>query len=386
MNYYNGRLRGYLDGHNVDFQALRNAHDIVTTHEDIPDSVNVNTASISAASEDPTSSMPKKGNGHARLTYLDASNAVCTKNQVYDFPYTGTETVYSVPCTGNYKMEVWGGQGGGNDVVSGGHSRAGAGGYSGGEITLQKGEILYINVGGRGNVGARAAGGYNGGGNTGSAGGSGGTGAGGGATHIATMSGLLSTLEENKDSVIIVAGGGGGADDVGNGDNGTGGSAGGYIGGAAYINGSRVSRNRYIASTANDGGCGQGGTQTEGFAFGQGESVTSNTDAGAAGGGWYGGYVTNHNSGGGGGGSGYIGNPRLSNKQMVGYEVPVQPGRWVINYLKEKDAFLEVKGHTYNNLPDAIAALGDDETGTITMIGDGLNSEETIFPSGKTII
>ena len=95
------------------------------------------------------------------------------------------------------------------------------GGYSVGYKEFNKNDILYVVCGGIGSTvrfglqwsgGDYGTGGYNGGGrlhlttgaNTGN------WQCGGGATHIATVSGLLSSLSNNRDKVLIVAGGGGG--------------------------------------------------------------------------------------------------------------------------------------------------------------------------------
>ena len=127
---------------------------------------------------------------------------------------------------------------------------------------------------------------------------------GGGATHIATKSGLLSTLSDSLDSILIVSGGGSGAYGYGsyfwNGN-----SGGGVIGG--YSNDSTSA-----------------GTQTSGFEFGQaGDSENksnwaSTTNRSGGGGGLYGGqsYWGEKGSG---GGSGYIGNEKLTNKAMYCY-------------------------------------------------------------------
>lgn len=247
----------------------------------------------------------------------------------YVFDYTGSEQRFIVPADGIYKLEVWGAQGGNNqytssyEVVTGGY-----GGYSKGSIFLSKGTVLSINVGGKGGdsiiISAGAAGGYNGGGSGGSPGSSsanysGGAGSGGGgATHIATTSGLLSTLSDNKDSVLIVAGGGGGATLFG-----IPGSGGGFQG---------VSSGSKSGNGGTVGGHSTGGTQTTGFAFGQGQdgrsaiqscSVDGCEGSGGSGGGWYGGtaYVKygSYTNDSGAGGSGYIGNKNLFNKSMYCY-------------------------------------------------------------------
>ena len=228
---------------------------------------------------------------------------VATPTKTVDFDYTGAEQTFTAPVSGTYKLETWGAQGG-----SGNNEPGGYGGYSEGIVTLMQDDSLFINVGSsdlrncldteRG----KCKGGYNGGGNSWYAnyekwGG------GGGATHIATKTGLLSTLENYKTNILIVSGGGGGhyIDDVS-------GNAGGYIGGSSS------ERIGFITAT--------GGTQTEGGGgsfpgtFGTGGGCDGNNCSGG-GGGFYGGGGTNAISGG--GGSGYIGNSLLTNKAMYCY-------------------------------------------------------------------
>lgn len=138
-----------------------------------------------------------------------------------EFDYTGGEQTFTADISGYYKLEVWGAQGGTGmaDAVS--KNIGGYGGYSTGEIYLNKGETIYINVGGKGedakNQQYGGTGGYNGGGNGGtdanysSSGGNEPGGAGGGATHISKTTGLLSTYTTGTlSNLIIVAGGGGG--------------------------------------------------------------------------------------------------------------------------------------------------------------------------------
>ena len=196
----------------------------------------------------------------------------------------------------NYRLEVWGAQGG--NCVNG--AIGGKGGYSIGYKSLSATQKIYLVVGSTGGVGQHSAGGtggYNGGGKGGDgfsyynyAGGGGG----GGASHIATLSGLLSALSSNKNSIIIVAGGGGGGCHTGL----TGFSGGGPSG-------------------TTDSRCSPA-TQTTGYAFGQGQAGRNGDHGsgggegnGGGGGGWYGGYVYQNNGiasdCAGGGGSGYIG-------------------------------------------------------------------------------
>lgn len=75
---------------------------------------------------------------------------------VADFSYTGEIQTFTAPMTGYYSVETWGAQGGnatdGTDTARGGY-----GAYAYGEVFLQQGDVLYVNVGGQN--------GYGGGGN-----------------------------------------------------------------------------------------------------------------------------------------------------------------------------------------------------------------------------
>lgn len=135
---------------------------------------------------------------------------------VANFNYTGAVQSFTIPLYGTSKLECWGAQGGPTSISA--SYTGGLGGYSYGNSFFSQDKNLYIYVGGAG-VGATdmyqsLAGGYNGGGNvTGDNTVNHYTGSGGGATHIASASGLLSTLSSNTSAVLIVAGGGGGARD-----------------------------------------------------------------------------------------------------------------------------------------------------------------------------
>ena len=222
---------------------------------------------------------------------------VATPTNVVEFDYTGTEQVFTAPVSGNYKIELWGAQGGNTKYDVGGY-----GGYSSGNVELKENDKIYINVGGQGtsnnNYGPvleLLPGGYNGGGDVAAyaeccsghmiA-------AGCGASHVALQSGLLSSLENNISDILMVSGGGSGGFkhylaeyDY------HAGSGGGYIG---------VKSNNYYKA----------GTQNSGYAFGQGGQPTDLARQ-SGGGGFYGGT--------GAGGSGYIGNPLLTDKAMYCY-------------------------------------------------------------------
>ena len=233
-----------------------------------------------------------------------------SKYQITEIDYTGTTEQIPIIKDGNYKIEVWGAEGG-TAVSSGRTSNGGYGGYSTGYIYLTSGTTLYVNVGGKGNADKTGSGnvnkgGYNGGGD--STQDSYGVGAsGGGSTSIAFASGLLSELTDNKSSIIIVAGGGGagGIETGGAKRTSHGGSGGGFIG----------------VSGSNTGGLavGTGGTQTSGSQFGRAGNSTG--WYGAPGGGYYGGF----GGCGMGGGSGYIGNSDLTSAVMYCYNCDESP-------------------------------------------------------------
>ena len=215
---------------------------------------------------------------------------------------------FTAPITGNYKLEVWGAQGG----IRPDADYSGEGGYSIGYKDLNTSNKLYICVGSQGssNSGnAGGTGGYNGGGN----GGDGfannsesyiGVGGGGGATHIAITSdrGELKNYKDYYQSELLLVAGGGGGRAANNSKCGVGG---GLNGGNAY--------------SANDVYTITGASQNTGYAFGQGQNGKSKTvfasrgaeGNGGGGGGFYGGYASQEQGEGsdcgGAGGSGYVG-------------------------------------------------------------------------------
>ena len=218
-----------------------------------------------------------------------------------DFSYTGSYQEYIAKDNGYYKLECWGAQGAGSHQ-DGELGYAGRGGYSVGQLYLEKDEKLYVYVGGQGNARNSAgtvAGGYNGGGygwkNTGGSRNPGASG--GGATDIRLKSGEWNN-QEGLLSRIIVAGGGGG----GGMDGETAGAGGGTSGGNGYAS---------------------GGTQTSGYKFGYGADATTSNGSDStyggpgAGGGWYGGKISSWR--GAGGGSGFVLNENTVANTPAGY-------------------------------------------------------------------
>lgn len=250
----------------------------------------------------------------------------------WDFAYNGTNGTngsiqnFTVSCTGTYKLEVWGAQGG-----SGYNSNSGTGGYGGysvGNTRLFQGNILYIGVGGQGLTGTSSGndytGGYNGGGTSHYwIDGTTYNGSGGGATHIALNENLgeLSYYNSARDKILIVAGGGGGGA-----SNATTHAKGGHGGGFKGTAGKQPPNN--------DGSYGLGGTQTAGgsyvlstratpnagtFGAGGNSSLTNASNAGGGSGGGAGFFGGGAGGvwGGAGGGSGYIANDNLTEKHMA---------------------------------------------------------------------
>ena len=246
-----------------------------------------------------------------------------TGDTVCNFDYTGGEQNFTVPVSGTYKLETWGAQGGSTYDYYGGY-----GGYSSGAISLTENDVAYINIGGAGQVsGEGISGGYNGGGSSNKNWGNpeiSRQGSGGGATHIAGMSGVLSSLENIKKHILIVSGGGGGANywpgySEAKAQYGYGGAGGGYKGSS----GTMACPGFDICHIVGGGGSQIfGGTSYEeatSAGFGLGGTGNATNVGGAGGGSGYYGGGGSHDNAGGGGGSGYIGNTLLTNKVMYCY-------------------------------------------------------------------
>lgn len=345
---YNAKMKAFDENGEISFESSRVLCDYSTSKwsiqlndlEKLPDTINI------------------------YFTALNASADSLAKSYTYDAntPYY----LYTAPVKGIYKLEVWGAQGGYSSTYGAG----GYGGYSAGEITLEKDEQVYVYVGSKPIhiSGKTTPGGYNGGGGSG---GSANTNeavcyGGGGATHMALREGLLSELENYKDDILIVSGGGGGglahATKLA-------GSAGGYIG----SNGTKGSNTRV----------GLGGTQTSGGkptgamaswvpagSFGKSSGIYD-TAGGGGGGGYYGG------SGGqgatGGGGSSYIGNSRLNNKKMFCYACveSTEIGTYTVNTISSNilnDKKNCADGHSAN--PISKCAKEGDGYAKITYVND----------------
>ena len=277
-----------------------------------------------------------KDTSNSNVVTIVKGESVTNSRQYKDtitYNYNGTDgtdgsvQTFTAPVTGNYDLQVWGASGGNS---SSGYL-GGNGGYSKGTISLNKDDVLYIYVGGKGLNGVSGntsqVGGYNGGGkSSGSSSISYGIGgSGGGATHIAKVDGLLSTLSASTSNILLVAGAGGGAADY----RGYIGGAGGGTTGTTGI-GYNASRQATAGSQTTGGAPGYNATTEMTGSFGKGGdaySVSSrHTFSGGGGAGFYGGGGGSGRSGtnssysrytsGGGGGSGYI-DTSLSNASTL---------------------------------------------------------------------
>ena len=251
-----------------------------------------------------------------------ASSSICTyvtqdecKSGTYVTQRTSTPYTFTAPEAGRYKLEAYGAEGGGGKGTGSGNSKGngGKGGYSVGQITLTKGQKLYVYPGCKG---SGPSGGQNGGGNgmCEAGGNSGYGGGGGGASHIAmtTNRGDLRKYSSNKGELLVVAGGGGGAGELG-----TGGKMGGAGGGATAGAGKGGSYPGGGATQSAAGAKGDSDCTAAGFGYG-GSSPKSKTTGGTyavggGGAGYYGGGAASYKTGGGsseastgGGGSGYV--------------------------------------------------------------------------------
>ena len=249
------------------------------------------------------------GNGYAIITLVSVDydeNHELTNNikeeeeKVWAYQYSGEYQIFSAPYSGYYKAEAWGAQGGSYNTSS---AAGGLGAYTSGEIFLEKGEKLYIYVGGVGSnptaYNVATGGGWNGGGNglRSSSNSSYNIAAegGGGATDIRlipTSSKEIWNEFESLKSRIMVAAGGSGGTRYSDGYS-VGSPGGGLTGYEGTCDSGTCGRNIFLYG-------GFGGTQSKagynlsnstadgGFGYG-GSGVRSNYNSTGAGSGYYGG-------------------------------------------------------------------------------------------------
>jgi type II secretory pathway pseudopilin PulG len=256
------------------------------------------------------------------------------------FPYLRGYYNVNVQTSGNYKLEVWGAEGGGYRLSNYDESGlGGAGGYSSGIINLTAGTTLYIYTGGYGSTSSigRAFGGYNGGGSGYCSSSWEAGNGGGGATDIRVNTNSLYAR------VIVAGGGGGGGEDSGD--------SFGYGGGTTGVGYSSYDATQVLAGTG--GTFGQGGTTDKG-------------DGGGGGGGFYGGGTySSPNLGtdtdGGGGGSGWIYTASTFGTWQTGN--PTDAANWLLNSSSYLTSAQTIAGNasmpTYDGLSTMVGNTGN---------------------------
>ena len=217
---------------------------------------------------------------------------------IINVPYSGSAIGINLP-KGQFKLEVWGAQGGYRSSASYG----GKGGYSVGTITTKTKRLAIVRAGGAGNTG-KTSGGFNGGGRRATYNG------GGGGSDIRLGSDSLYAR-------VIVAGGGGSDGSSSR----TGGAGGGTVGqtyqGSGYGTNNGPGNTTYSGSSSSTTASSQSSSTSSssdikgGFGFGGNGCYYANGYGGGGGGGWYGGSGTYPDSSGdddkaGAGGSGYV--------------------------------------------------------------------------------
>lgn len=290
---------------------------------------------------------------------------------IMTYDYTGEEQVFISNYSGSYKVELWGAQGGSNELATGGK-----GAYTSGYINYNTNSKWYIYVGGAGTINSdfSLTAGYNGGGlgvvhpthSTTSVFSHFG-GGGGGATDIRFYNGEWNNIDGLKSRIMVASGGSG----AGNWFSPTAGVPGGTINGfdGLYYD-RRTTINEFSASIGATQITGGKGTQPNGSnagGFGYGGSPSGNYGSGG-GSGYYGGGSGGHNSN-------VVGNGSSGSSFISGYD-----GCDAIAENSTEDNIIHTgqsvhySGYKFNN---AVMYAGNEEmpthTGDSTMVGNSGN-------------
>ncbi|MDD3341262.1 MAG: glycine-rich protein [Bacilli bacterium] len=174
------------------------------------------------------------------------------------YAYTGSAQTFTSPIKGIYQVQLWGASGGNIDGFLGGK-----GAYTRGELGLENGSKLYLQIGSKGSD-SDYTGGYNGGGTIldgqitfGRHG--------GGATDVRLQNGAWDLFDSLKSRIMVASGGGGANNRNANTNNGTMGFGAGNGGsGGSLIGETGQSINHTIGGGTYGWNLGTGGTQTEG--------------------------------------------------------------------------------------------------------------------------
>ena len=230
------------------------------------------------------------------------------KGYVWNFDYTGGEQEFTTPCSGNYKIELWGAQGGGDSTMQGGK-----GAYTAGNIIFQKETNIYLYIGEKGSTSIDNYYNFNNGAESVYVNANYGTGpgwmaSGGGSTDVRLVNGIWNDFTSLKSRIMVAAGGGGGAGYHHKDNGGAGGGLIGYSGTLAdFGDGTSAKGATQIAGGSNGGGTNTTGCSIRNTSFGIVQMY--NCQVAKGGNGYYAGGSGPHGggtTGSGGGGSSFI--------------------------------------------------------------------------------
>ena len=144
---------GYEDKINPEFHPLTNEYNV----EIMPNEIDLNIKTETFDSETEVTIIGNKymteNSGVITITVTEphSEDTIYTINYTkvdveskYDFEYTGDTQEFVAPVTGIYKIESWGAQGGYSIANGSIGAQGGLGGYSSGQINLNKKDKLYI--------------------------------------------------------------------------------------------------------------------------------------------------------------------------------------------------------------------------------------------------
>ncbi len=319
------------------------------------------------------------------------------------FGVTETEQTYTVPAgvTSIHVIAVGAGGGRGSDLNPFLGGPGGRGDRVEADLAVAPGQVLFIEVGGRGADGSTGGGGgFNGGGNSNMGNFGSGGGGGGGATDIRSCSRVAAACPDSPDTLtsrLLVAGGGGGGGDEGGGLIGSGGEGGdagrdGHDGQAAGCSTGSTPGRAGTAATQIAGGAGgpggvSGAPAGNAGAFGQGGAAGNtgeNSQVGGAGGGGYfgggaGGSANGCNAGGGGGGSSFAA-PAVATNVSIETDTIGTPQLTISD--PTEPAF--TLGQLRRNKRRGTAILGVNlpRPGTLALTGKGLKARASVKGAG----
>ena len=184
-------------------------------------------------------------------------------NQQWTYSYSNSSQQFIADCPGNYKLEVWGASGG-SISVDVKYPKGGNGGYSSGDLFLEKSSSLYLYLGEMGKRNGSKT--LNGGGAAAAPDDA--CASGGGASDIRLIKGVWDNFDGLK-SRILVAGAGAGSERI-------------Y---PAGVGGGLLSSSSYDSNDI--------ASQNHGYQFGIGQDAKVGVVASGAGGGYFGGGTAN---------------------------------------------------------------------------------------------